>query len=344
MKFTSFFLFCFVSLGFHAQTGGFTSFSAFNLPFSARSAALGNDFISSKDQDLNLGIQNPSLYNAKMNRHLGFSQALLASGINYGMLSYAKSFDDAITGSASFRYVTYGMMDKTDEAGTSLGKFYAGDFILGSGIAKQLNPRISVGANLNFIYSQYESYNALGASLDMGACFEIPEKNFLVTALVKNAGYQFKSFTKGNRVPFPTELQFAIAYKVKHAPFRFNLLFHHMNQFDLTYNDPNLKPTIDPLSGDTIPVPVAGFGEKVFRHLTYQVELIITKNFHLRTAFDYHRRQELKLVQKPGIAGFSFGFGMYFKRFSLDYGLLAFSAAGYSNLLTLTTSLDKWKK
>jgi hypothetical protein len=336
------FIFCFFSSIF-SQTGGSNSFVFLDLPFNARSAALGNDFISSKDQDLNLGIQNPSLINEKMDKHLGFNQAFLAGGTSYGMLSYARSYND-FHAMHSLRFVNHGNMDRYDETGQKIGQFYAGDFVLGTGVAKQINPLISVGANLNFIYSQYEINNAFGASIDLAGTYELKEKNLTITALVKNAGYQFKPFVKGNRSALPTEFQFAIAHKVKHAPFRFTLLIHHLNKFDLTYIDPNLKPTIDALTGDTIPVKFPSFGEKIMRHFTYQVELIISKNLHLRTAFDYHRRQELKLAQRPGIAGFSFGLGMYFKRFSLDYGLIAYSAAGFNNVFTLTTNLEKWRK
>lgn len=340
MKFSAFvFFFCASGFGI-AQTGGLNSFAFLDLPYSARSAALGNDFITAKDQDVNLGIQNPALYNPKMHKQIGFNQALLASGINYGMLTYGRTLKDNLTAGASLRYVTYGIMDRMDEGGTNIGKFYAGDFILGAGLAKQLNPVISVGGNVNLIYSQYESQTTFGMTVDLAGSYQVEKHNLFITALVKNAGMQFKK----ERYPTPTEFQFAIAHKVKHAPFRFTLLLHHLNKWDLTYSDPNQKAEIDPLTGDTVAVKLPGFGEKLFRHATYQVELIITKNFHLRTAFDYHRRQELRLVQKSGIAGFSFGVGMYFKRFSLDYGLIAYSAAGYNNVLTLTTNFEKWKR
>lgn len=341
--FQGIFFICFTSLCF-SQTGGNNSYAFLNLAFSARSAALGNDFISSKDEDLNLTLQNPSLYNSSMDKHFGFNQALLSSGINYGMLTYARKIDESITGGLNFRYVSYGIMDRRNEAGVLEGQFYAGDFILGSGFAKQLNPLISVGANVNLIYSQLESQASFGTSVDLAGTYEIKEKNLLMTALVKNAGYQFKSYIKGSRAPLPTEFQFAIAHKVKHAPFRFTLLMHHLNQFDLTYVDPNEKEKIDVLTGDTIPVDFPGLGEKIFRHFTYQVELIFSKNFHVRTAFDYHLRQEMKVAQKPGVSGFSFGIGVKFKRFNFDYGLVTYSSAGFNHLISLTTNLDKWRK
>ncbi|TNE53377.1 MAG: type IX secretion system protein PorQ [Bacteroidetes bacterium] len=341
------------SLALQAQIGGKGAFSVLDLPFNARSAALGNDFISSRDQDVNMGVQNPALYNQKMDRHLGVNQGLLAGGINMGMISYGRKLNDSINWGASFRYSSYGIMDRYDEAGILTGKLYAGDFIFGIGASKKIplkqkkndslppdqQAAFHIGVNSNLLYGQYERQTKLGLAFDLAASYEVPASNFFLTAVLKNVGAQF------DRSPSltPWELQLAVAHKVKHAPFRFTLLMHHLNTFDLTYTDPNQRPDIDPLTGDTIPITLPGFGEKVFRHLSYQVELIFSKNLHLRTAFDYHRRQELKVSERPGIAGFSFGIGMYFKRFSLDYGLIAYSAAGYSNLITLTTNLEKWR-
>lgn len=344
MRFFTFFIALFFLINLSAQTGGNSTFALLDLPFSARAAALGTDFISAKDQDLNLAIANPSLYNAKMHQHVGFNQAFLAGGINYGMVNYARKFKNDMTGGASLRYVNYGKQERRDENGTSLGHFSPAEFIFGAGLGKQLNPQISIGANVNLIYSQLESFSALGASVDLAGTYELESANLLVTALVKNAGYQFKSYTANNRGNLPAEFQLAIAHKLKHAPFRFSLLMHHLNKWDITYVDPSVKPTLDPLTGELIPIKLPGFGKKMAHHFTYQAEILITKNLHVRAAFDYHRRQEMRVASRPGLSGFSFGIGMYFKRFSLDYGLAVFSAAGYNNMISLTTNLGKWRK
>ena len=136
----------------------------------------------------------------------------------------------------------------------------------------------------------------------------------------------------------------ATSYKLKHAPFRISLLAHHLNKWDITYIDPNLKPTVDPLTGDTIPVKRPGFLTKLAHHLTYQLEILVTKNIDIRAAFDYHLRKELALSTRPGISGFSFGAGFHFSKFSLDYGFTIYSRAGYNNMVTLSTNLSKWRR
>lgn len=328
-----------------AQTGGLTSFPFLDITYNARSAGLGGDFITAKDQDINIGIANPSLLNSTMNKHTGFNQAFLAGGINYGMVTHGFNVDKIGTMSGYLKYVSYGTFERTDVNGTSQGTFSPIDIVLGSGFGRQLNPRISIGVNLNMIYSQLESYSSYGAGIDLAGTFYNEKKEFLVTAMVKNAGIQFNTYSENSqRKPLPAEFQLAAAYKLPHAPFRISILAHHLNKWDLTYNDPTLTPTIDPLSGDTIPVPKANFVEKLARHFTFQVETIISKTIHLRTGFDYHRRKELALNQRPGIAGASIGLGLYFNKFSLDYGFVIYSRAGFNNMLTLTTDLAKWRK
>lgn len=326
-----------------AQIGGQTSFALLGLDFNARSSGLGGDFITAKDQDINLGINNPSLLNEKMHKGISVSQALHAGRINYGMLSYGHALSEKQMISASIRYVSYGKMTRTDKNGVEMGEFSPFEYIVGVGYGHQLNPRISVGANLNIIGSHLEVYNSYGASIDLGGTYLSESENFLVTALFRHVGFQFNAYND-KRAPLPANFQLGLSYRLNHAPFRFSLLVHHLNKWDLSYNDPTAKPTVDMLTGDTIPVKKAGFFEKLGQHFTYQVEILATKNLHFRAGFDYYTRQSMKLESRPGMAGFSFGLGLYFKRFSLDYGFSIFSRAGFNNMLTISTNLEKMKK
>lgn len=326
-----------------AQTGGQTSFALLGLDFNARSSGLGGDFITVKDQDINLGVVNPSLLNSKMHKGISVSQAIHAGKINYGMISYGHSLSEKQMISANIRYVAYGKMKRTDKNGVEMGDFSPFEYIVGVGYGYQLNERISVGANLNIIGSHLEVYNSYGMSIDLGGSYLNAEETFLVTALFKNVGFQFNSYND-KRAPLPANFQLGVSYQLPHAPFRFSILAHHLNKWDLSYNDPTAKPTVDMLTGDTIPVKRAGFFEKLGQHFTYQLEVIATKNLHFRAGFDYYTRQSMKLESRPGIAGFSFGLGLYFKRFSIDYGFSVFSRAGFNNMLTLSTNLEKMKK
>ena len=328
-----------------AQTGGNNAFPFLNLAYDARSAALGNDFITGYGDELNMGIKNPSLLNSRMNKDLSVNQALFAGGINYGMFNYGFNVSEEATMATYIKYVSYGTFERTSVNGLSEGEFSPIEMIAGAGYGHTLNERLSVGANANIIYSQLETYNSLGASIDLAGTIKDEDKGYMVTAMVKNFGYQFTTYLRNNnRAQLPVELQLAGSYKLAHAPFRLSILAHNLNRWDITYNDPNLQPTIDPLTGDSIPVQRAGFFEKLGHHFTYQVEVLVTKNIHLRTAFDYHLRKELALESRPGASGFSFGIGLNFSKFSLDYGFAMYSRSGFNNILTLSSNLSKWRK
>jgi hypothetical protein len=331
---------------FKAQTGGVNVFPFLDLGYNARAVALGGLLITPYDDDINMGVLNPASFNEEMHNSIGFNHALHAGGINHGQLVYGRHFDNVGTAALHLRYVAYGKMDRTDEVGNTIGEFSAGDFVFGGSIGHRLNPRISVGATFNVIWSQLEAYSSMGLSLDLAGMYQSESGRTTVTALVRNAGYQLTTFTedKDNRAPLPIQPMLGISHKLEHAPFRLSVVAHHLNQWDLTYNDPNLEPTIDPLTGEEVPVPTAGFGEKLGRHFIFQVEVLGGDLLRVRAAFDYHSRRQMLVQNRPGMGGFSFGAGFNFKRFSIDYGLKIFSSAGFNNLLTLRTDFDMWKK
>ena len=338
---------CFVlficSLAF-SQTGGLNVFPFLEMTYDARSAGLGRKLITTYDNDINMGVINPASFNEEMDNSIGFNQALHAGGINHGMVIYGKHLKDKGTVAGHIRYVAYGQMDRTDVNGQTIGTFSAGDFVFGGSFARKLNPRISVGATVNMIWSQLESYSSLGASIDVGAIYTSENERTTFSVVARHVGVQFTTYTEDSRTPLPAQAMMGLSHKLAHAPFRFSVVAHHLNQWDLTYNDPSLEPTIDPLTGEVVPVPVAGFGEKLARHFLFQVELLAGETLRIRGAFDYHQRRQMLVMNRPGMGGFSFGAGLNFKRFSIDYGFYIFSSAGYNNLFTLRTDFDKWKK
>lgn len=326
-----------------SQTGGQTSYALLGLTYNARSAGLAGNFITAKDQDINMGVANPSLLNDKMHQGISVSQALHAGRINYGMFSYGHAIKEKHMISAHIRYVAYGKMKRTEKNGVEMGTFNPFEYILGVGYGYQINPMITVGANLNIIGSHLEVYNSYGTSVDLAGSFVNKSETFLATVLFKNVGFQFNAYNE-KRSPLPADFQLGVSYRLKHAPFRFSILMHHLNKWDLTYSDPKAQPTVDMLTGDTIPVKRPKFFEKLAQHFTFQVEVLATKNIHIRAGFDYYSRQSMKLESKPGIAGFSFGFGLYFKRFGIDYGFTVYSKAGFNNMLTLSSNLGRLRK
>lgn len=326
------------------QTGGRNAFPFLDLSYNARAVGLGGDLITVFDDDVNLGILNPAAFNTQMDNSLGVNQALLAGGVYHGMVSYAKDIKSIGTGGLSLRYVSYGQMDRRDETGEKSGTFTAGDFAVSASLGRRLNKNISIGANFNLIWSQLEAYSSMGVSADIAGMFHSNDERTIVSAVVRNIGAQLSTYTEKTRAPLPINALIGVSHRLEHAPFRFSIIMHHLNRWDLSYFDPQEKPKTDPLTGELIPVEKAGFGEKLGRHFVFQVEALIGKIVRLRIGFDYNQRMEMLVSNRAGMGGFAFGAGLNFKRFAVDYGLSIYSAAGYQNTITLRTNFNKWRK
>ena len=334
---------CFQLKGF-TQNGGTHAWQFLDLDFNARSLSLGGDFTPIKDNDINVAVSNPAAITADMDNNMSLNHFIYPSGINYGQLAYAKNFENIGTFTGHLRYVSYGKFIRTDAAGIEQGTFTAGDYALGIGYAKTLNKYFSIGGNFNTIFSHYETYSAFGLSADVAALFYDDASNITISLLARNVGYQFKGFTAKNHEPLPTEVVAGISYKFHHAPFRLSLVGTDLMQWDLTYNDPKLVPTIDQLTGDTIPVPRASFVQKLAYHTNFGLEILPTDNFFIRVGFNYQRRNALGVVDRMGLSGFSFGVGLKIKKFAFNYGIAFYNASGASNVFSITTNLNEWKR
>ncbi|MBN4071124.1 type IX secretion system protein PorQ [Crocinitomix catalasitica] len=326
------------------QTGGTHAWQFLDLDFNARGMALGGDFIPLKDGDLDLAVANPAAIDKSMDQNLALNHFFYPAGINYGQLAFARNFEKLGTFTSHLRYVTYGRFAKTDYTGLDLGTFTAGDYALGVGYGHQLNKYFSIGGNFNMIFSHYDSYTSFGVAADMAVMLHDEESNLSATLLARNIGVQFKGFTKKNHEPIPLEVLVGIAYKFHHAPFRLSIVGTDLTTWDLTYNDPTLVPTIDQLTGDTIPVPTASFITRLAYHTNFAVELIPHESFFIRLGFNFQRRNSLGIVDRMGAGGFSFGVGLKLKKFSFDYGVSIYSSAGVSNALAVTTNFGEWNR
>lgn len=322
---------------------GRNSFPFLNSMYSARSAGLGSDLITISDNDIGLTNANPALLSEKHVRELQINQALTPAGGQLGMVSYGLNSKLGVF-SPVIRFQNYGGFQGTDEFGNETNKFSAIDYTIGVNYGKQLGKVLRIGFGLHLIGSHLENYSSLGVCGIFGANYKHQTKDFSASFVVKNIGYQLISYTESDRLPLPAEVQAGLSFKLKHAPFRISVLGHHLNYWKILYDDPSLQPSIDGLTGDTIPVQRPGFGQNLASHFSYALELLASDNIHFRTGFDYMRRSQMKLLDRPGLSGFSFGIGIKVKKIKIDYGILLVSKAGQNHFIGLSTNLDSWKK
>lgn len=324
-----------------AQLGGSRALNYLQLPPSARVGALGGSLISVQDDDVNQVVLNPGSLTEKMHNQLSFNTAFYFAGINFGYLGYArhsKKWNTTLGG--GIQYMSYGEFDRTDVTGQSMGAFRAGEYALYLSAARQYE-RIQYGASLKVLYSQYESYQSIGVAADLGMTYVDSSGRFMIGAVVRNVGYQLSPFIPGQRENLPFDIQFGIARELEHVPFRLTVVVHNLQRADIRYNDPNQQQeqTFFGIDSSQAEGEKSFLVDQIARHLIFGGEFLFGENFRLRIGYNHMRRQELRLADRAGLAGFSFGAGIRISKFRLDYGVARYHLAGASHHLSLTTRL-----
>jgi len=327
-----------------AQVHSQESFRFTDLVTSTRAAGMGGNLINVKDDDLSLAYANPALLNSKMDNQFAFSFAGHTAGSKYTMFSYAREFKNIGTFAVNFLYAGYGSFDETDNTGAVIGSFKASNTGINLAGSRQITDRFSVGAQLKFLFSNLERFNSFGMGIDLAGTYSI-EEEFLTTSLVlKNMGGQLTSYYEGGeKTSLPFEIQLGVSKKMKHAPFRISIVMENLQKWDLSFIDPNLIGKKDPLTGEDIIIEKASFGQQLMLHFVFGGEVIITKFLGIQIGYNYRRRQELKTLNAPGIAGFSFGLNLKFGPVKIGYALANFNQAGSTNYLSFALLFSEMK-
>ena len=325
-----------------AQSGGTTTYKFLNLTNSARVAALGGNFLTIHDHDLGLALANPSLISDQMNHTLSLNFIDHFAGTSSGFASYGFNLNKLGNFATTMQYYSYGKSDNTNEYGETLGQFSAGEYAFNLGWGRMLDTVFSIGANVKMIYSGLETYHSVGLAVDVAGSY-IPNETFCASVLLRNIGRQLTAYTSAGVEPLPFEIQAGISKKLAHVPFRYSLLLQHLEKWDLGYTDPNAA--VDPFTGEVAKASgVDAFAKNAFRHLIIGGEFIPAKFLSLRLAYNYLRRDEMKVVSRPGSVGFSWGIGLNVSKFSFSYSRAAYHLTGSPNFISVSTNLGDWSK
>jgi len=332
----------------YSQTGGNSIYNFLELTNSARAAALGGHQIGIYDDDLNFVYDNPSLLNESMSNQLSLNYIPYIDKINYGYVSYAKTFNTLGNFAAGIHYINYGQFIEADDLGNKNGQFSANDFSLNIYYSRHIiDSLFNVGVTYKIIYSQMEIYKSLGMAFDAGITYHNPDNLFATALVIKNCGVELYTYDRnGTRESLPFEIQYGLSQKLRYAPFRISILVQHLETPDLRYTSvlDSINQT-DPLTGETKPQNKLGnFADDVMRHMIFGLEFLPSKAFVLRVGYNYQRRQELKIVDKTALVGFSWGFGINISKFHISYGHAKYHLAAGSNTISVSVNLNDFKK
>jgi len=334
------------TLELSSQPGG-KIFQFLEITNSARVAALGGKTVAFSGDDLNFPFHNPSLLNNSMHNHLVLNYVDYFAGINYGYVSYSRSYKNIGNFAAGIHYLNYGNFIGADESGVKTSEFRAADYAMNLIYSRHLDSLFTIGINLKPIYSHLESYSCVAIAFDAGITYNNVDKLFTASLVLKNIGTQISTYyPNAEKEPLPFEIQLGVAQKLKYAPLGIYIVAEHLEKFDLTYTTEEEKnSSTDPFTGEEIKEDKLNtFIDKFMRHIIVGTELYLTDNFMLRFGFNYRRRVEMLVDSRPGTVGFSWGLGIKISKFHLSYARQTYHLAGAPNHFSINMNLSEFYK
>ncbi|MDR2835827.1 MAG: type IX secretion system protein PorQ [Bacteroidales bacterium] len=339
---------CLITIEGISQTGGKYTYQVLSLPYNSRIAAIGGNNVSHYDNDLNFVLQNPALLRNKMSDKLSVNYINYISDINLGNIAFSKYFEKAGIFAAGIQFANYGKFKNTDYTGIIYDNFTVADYVFyGAYSHKLYNEKFRIGANFKFIWSDYWKYSSVGIAFDAGISYIDTVKNFSAGLVIKNAGFQLKTYTKGNFEPLPFDIQIGLTKKFEHAPIRISVTARDLLNWKLAFESKFDQENY--VIGEVQPKKtffnkLGNVADEFIRHFVFGVEIIPHKAFHIDLGFNTRRRMELTVPVKKSLVGFSAGVGFELTKFNFGYGIACYTIAGLSHHITFGLNLNSFYK
>ena len=329
-----------------AQTGGRYVYNFLNLNYSSRVMALGGNLISVRDDNPALILMNPSSISERQHNTLSVNYTDYFTHSSAMSAVYSHTFPKAGSFAIGVQALAYGSFRGADETGIETGRFNAGDYALVIGWGRELSPHFSVGANLKTIFSHYGPYFSSGMAVDLAGSYFNDENNLSLTLLAKNIGLQLSAYAPGNREALPFDLQFALSQRLKHVPIRYHITLHSLYRWNMNhygYDNPFMET--DAITGELqYPSKVAQFADNFFRHFVFGIEIEPIKYFSIQVAYNHNIHQEMKVLSRKSMAGFSYGFQLNIKGIRFGFSRLHYAVGATPNCFDFAFNFDELAK
>lgn len=296
-----------------------------NIPVSARQAALGGDAVSIRDQDVSFSVINPALMNLEQDQMIAINYASYLADSKFGTIGFVKDLGFGHLVSATARYMDYGKMPRTDEAGTISGDFNALDAAFGLGYAYQFEDEWTIAGNVSLVTSKIDNYTSMAIAGTGAITYHFEKTNETISLVARNFGYQIKPFNLvREKMPFRVDLGYTRI--LDEFPLAFTITAHDLQQLNISQDYNN--------NGQEI-----RWTRKVTDHLSLGIELFPQQAFNLRFGYNSKRGNELAVIDQRSFSGLSAGFGIKISSFRFDYAHVRYHNASNVNMFGLSMDL-----
>ncbi|WP_425392649.1 type IX secretion system protein PorQ [Ekhidna sp.] len=320
---------CLIPLVGFSQIGGQFGYQSLNLSTNPRSAALGGSSVSLADEDISQFFENPATLDSVGTKNLFFHiNPYFADVFVY---SGAYSFDVGNMGTfaAGIHYVNFGEFNLIDQTGNGLGTFNAQDYTFWVGKSQVLGP-FTLGANLKLAHSSIDSYGSTAMMMDLGGVFRV-SKSWTVGMVFRNFGTTISNSTTLSRPSVPFDVMIGTSFKPEYMPIRFTVTSNSLVEDNFVEQE-------DTGGRNNSAV------DKVWKRVNLGAEVLLSKNFQFLLGYNHKRKQELRLEDRGGGAGFSYGIMLKVKQVEFRFSRATYHVAGGSSFISLRTDLNDFKR
>ena len=295
---------------------------------SARTAALGSTIISLSDGDLTQFFENPAtLDSVKSSDVAVLINPFFAETASY-TIAYVADFKKIGKFAVGLNYVDFGKFERRDASGNLTGEFNANDYSFFIGKSHRVGPFV-MGMNVKLLHSSIASFGSTALLSDVGGIFQV-NKSWTVGLTFSNLGGRLSNFNELIESDIPFDVKIGTSFKPEYMPIRFTLTTNNLVQDNLIEQEDSEGRSNEQL-------------EKVLRRINIGAELLLSEHFQLLFGYSHKRKQELKLEDISGGAGFSYGIMLNIKKIELRFSRLTYNAAGGTSFISLRTNLNQFK-
>lgn len=291
-----------------------TEYNFLRIPVSAHAAALGGDNISIIENDASLIFSNPALLCNVADKQIGLNYMNYMQGANTLSASYNFGVMDRGSLAVSAQYMDYGQMKEMNPEGIQTGDFKAKDISMAGYFSYMLSDYFSAGISAKFITSYIGNYNSIGVGVDLGANYYNADKEFSVSAVIKNLGGQVKAYNEDYEA-MPIDMQIGISKRLVNTPLRLNGTLVNLNH----------------LKG------------KLKDHLVIGADLLLSESIWVGFGYNFRRASEMSIGtgdnESSHGAGFSLGAGINLERFKVNAAWGKYHVSSNSLLINLAYEL-----
>ncbi len=336
-------LLCSPSL-FAQVRGGERAFEFLRLAQSPHITALGGLSVVHSASDIMMSTANPAMLRPEFHTDLGINYNLFYAGtkaLNMYYAHHSKKLNT--TFGIGVQYMNYGDITLANNLGQVTGTGRAADYAITLSASKSYLKHWRYGAHIKYAQSKLIDKNASAFVVDAGVTYSDTTSKWYFGLVAKNVGYQFDRYYDDiSSQPLPLDIQIGVMKRFKKAPFSISVLAHHLNQWDLYYDNPADRQN-NILIVDTAQTNEPNnFGRKLLNHFVFALDLNLGKRLEVSGGYNFMRRSELGLDELKGLAGFSYGAGVYLNKITVHFARSHYHLAGAYNQFGLNFQLNRF--